>query len=437
MGFDRIIGYESIKTELKRYCDALQNPEKYQKLGISMPRGVILHGAPGLGKTTLAKAFTEECGREVFFLRKVKPDGDFINEINDVFEKAKNGSPSIVFLDDMDKFANEDCYHPNAEEYVAVQAGIDGCVDNDVFVIATANSTQEFPNSLLRAGRFDKTIRIETPTGEESAAIIRHYLSRKSIMDDVDVELIERLMDGRSCAELETVINEAGIYAGYAGREKIAGEDFMSACFSMLFNEYQTERPTVRFGYAEEMDEIKERNPYVRDVAVHETGHALVAEMLAPGSVNVVSIMASTGNQAGVTNIRKPKGYNFAIDLLENDIIQSLGGKAAVETVLGKHDLGSSADVRHCINIVKDLMGGYIGPDSPSRNHCSEHFDDRLELRVEAMMEDYYRRARRIIADHRELFDAMVEELMEKKTLTYRDISRIRGEVEDTKDEED
>ena len=182
-GFESVIGYEESKAELMRYADALQHPEKYKKLGLSMPRGVLLYGEPGLGKTTMAEAFVDFCKLPTFHLRKEKPSGDFINEIRATFETARESSPSIVFLDDMDKFANEDHNHRDASEYVAIQAGIDDSKEFDVFVIATANDKRSFPDSLLRVGRFDKTIKLSVPTGSDSEKIIRYYLSQRILWE--------------------------------------------------------------------------------------------------------------------------------------------------------------------------------------------------------------------------------------------------------------
>ena len=109
--FDKVIGYDDIKAELKRFCDVLKNPEKYKKLGVTMPKGILLYGDPGLGKSLMAKCFIEESGRKVFTIRKEMPNGDFINYIKETFERAKGDGPSIVFLDDMDKYANEDENH--------------------------------------------------------------------------------------------------------------------------------------------------------------------------------------------------------------------------------------------------------------------------------------------------------------------------------------
>ena len=120
--FDQIIGYEDIKRELYRICDTMKNTEKYKKLGVTTPRGLLLCGEPGIGKTMMAMAFIEESGRKSYTIRKNKSDGDFVDVITETFEEAKKNAPSIVLLDDMDKFANEDVQHRDAEEYVTVQS---------------------------------------------------------------------------------------------------------------------------------------------------------------------------------------------------------------------------------------------------------------------------------------------------------------------------
>lgn len=122
--FEKVIGYETVKNELMQICDMVHNKERYEALGARMPKGVLIHGEPGLGKTLLAKCFIEECNINTYTLRNNRGAEKFIDEITDTFEKAKKNTPAIVFLDDMDKFANEDDFHCDANEYVAVQAGM-------------------------------------------------------------------------------------------------------------------------------------------------------------------------------------------------------------------------------------------------------------------------------------------------------------------------
>ena len=147
--FDKVIGYDSIKTELLQICDMIHNKELYERLGAKLPQGLLLYGDPGLGKTLMARSFMEESGLKTYIVRRNKGDDDFIGEITETFAKARQDAPSIVFLDDMDKFANEDSNHRDAEEYVAVQAGIDEVKNCGVFVLATANETGKLPRSPL------------------------------------------------------------------------------------------------------------------------------------------------------------------------------------------------------------------------------------------------------------------------------------------------
>lgn len=156
--FNRIIGHEQVKRDLMQIADILKNREVYEALGVSSPRGLLLHGIPGVGKSLMAQCLIEESGREVFTCRKTEPNGEFVKTIKNVFEKAAENAPSVVYLDDMDKFANDDERHRNSEEFVAVQSCIDVLRGKEVFVLATANETRCLPDSLTRAGRFDRVI---------------------------------------------------------------------------------------------------------------------------------------------------------------------------------------------------------------------------------------------------------------------------------------
>lgn len=192
--FDNVIGYDSIKIELMQIVDMVHNKERYEALGARMPVGVLLHGEPGLGKTLLAKCFIDECGLKSYTLRSNKGGDKFVDEITATFEKAKQNAPSIIFLDDMDKFANDDDMHCDAQEYVAVQAGIDFVKGSDVFVIATTNDINKLPDSLVRTGRFDRVVIVQPPTQDDASKIIEHYLKNKKLSDDVDFNDLCKMM---------------------------------------------------------------------------------------------------------------------------------------------------------------------------------------------------------------------------------------------------
>ena len=149
--FEKVIGYRSIKRELLQICDMIRNRAIYEEMGARLPHGLLLYGDPGLGKSLLAKCFIEESGLNTVTVRRDKGGDAFIDSIKQAFTRAKEEAPAIVFLDDMDKFANEDCSHSDAPEYVAVQAGIDDVKETDVFVIATANEICRLPDSLRRS----------------------------------------------------------------------------------------------------------------------------------------------------------------------------------------------------------------------------------------------------------------------------------------------
>lgn len=413
--FDKIIGYEDIKLELMRFCDVLRNPEKYAKLGVSMPSGLFLHGDPGLGKTLMAKCFITESGCKSFTIRKEKPKGAFIDKIRETFESAKAAAPSIVFLDDVDKFANEDENHQNAEEYVTVQACIDDCKEQGVFVLATANDITNLPESLLRSGRFDKIIEVVKSAGKEAHKIIESFLRQKKMVGDIDYETASMLLEGHSCAEIETIVNEAGIIAGFEGREKIGENDIIRALLRMVFKV-----PECVSGETEETPE---------KVAVHEAGHTVVAEILAPKSVRLIAVNSGKGAIGGITKIVDPIGYEKSIVMRENKIMYGLGGRAATEVVYGEADMGAGSD----------LSGAFAGVDYIVGDMCAYGFEncdswvypseDRGQSKSKAINSELnrlYTETKRIIFENRQFLDALTSALVERKTLTYKDIQKIK-----------
>ena len=415
--FNKIIGYEDVIIELTRFCDVLREPKKYEKLGVTMPSGILLYGDPGLGKTLIANCFISESKCKVFTLRKEKPNGDFVNEIKATFEKARNEGPAIVFLDDMDKYANEDNMHRDAEEYVTVQSCIDDCKGAHVFTLATVNDKYCLPDSLLRAGRFDKVIELRAPKGKEAEGIIAHYLEKKKTMGNIDVEEIARLMEGHSCAELETVINEAGIYAGFDGKDIIDQKDIIKACMRMIY-----ESPECSESY-----DIETK----RKIAIHEAGHAVVAEVLEPGCVSLISVCRHSGSIEGITKYKQAETYNLSKKLQENDVMRGVGGKAAIEVVFGVAEVGCNADLRKAFNTVAYLVDDdcTLGFETYEFGNSSGYLLDRKERLVASEMARYYQTAKQIIIENRELLDAITDALLDHKTVTYREIQRIKNDL--------
>ena len=415
--FEKVIGYEPIKLVLERILDMIRNREKYDKLGTKLPSGILLSGEPGIGKTLIANSFIKASELPVFLVRKDKPDGDFINFIKKSFEDAKNHSPAIVFLDDMDKFANEDDYHSDAEEYVTIQSCIDEIKDCDVFVIATVNNVKKLPESLYRSGRFDKHIKVKAPTGKDATKIVEYYMKKKNFVNDIDSEEIAKMLDGGSCAVLETVINEAAVLAGYEGKEKIEKEDLLRSAMCVIFN----------------APELAEKKPLevVKKTAYHEAGHVVVAEVLESGSVSLVSVLGHDGPTEGVTSYYQDNDIYFSsIEYMKNRVKTLLAGKATTELVYGEIDVGANSDIHRALEISARFVDNYCGYGFDKfeyQNNSSNDLLSRKENQIFTELEKYYQEVKKIIIDNREFLDKLANALIEKETLTCKDIQEIKG----------
>lgn len=422
--FDKIIGYRSVKHELEQISDTLKNREIYQKLGVCPPVGLLLHGEPGVGKTLMAKCLVAASGLKAYVCRKDKPNGDFVKSIKETFDKAVSAAPAIVFLDDMDKFANGDPRRPDCEEYVTVQSCIDEVRDKEVFVLATANSTRALPRSLLRAGRFDRVIEVDAPEGQDAVEIITHFIKNKNFADGVNPKTIARIMNGHSCAELETVINEAGLLAGFERADKITMDHFMEAYMRTVFHVSPTCADDDEDWYYAEANARSERIRY------HETGHAVISELLIPESVTLVSAHNRIYSSGGFTSYYR--GENTDPILWEKTrVISSLGGAAATEQKFGQSDSGATHDIDQAFDMMYDLV----------TNHCicgfnlhewdyrdSEEVIASRERAATMEVERYFRKAKEILALNAEFFEKVAKALQTKLVLTTDDIQRIKAE---------
>ena len=420
---DRVIGYEGIKQELYRIIDIIRDPAKYKKLGVSAPKGILLSGEPGIGKTLMAKSFIKETGLKVFVIRKDRPDGDFVDLIRETFKEAEKAAPSIVLLDDLDKFANEDDYHRDAEEYVTVQACIDDVKESDVFVLGTCNNSRKLPDSLVRSGRFDKTFFMNFPAIEDAKKIISFYLKDKKVAKDIDVEEIARFCEGHSCADLETVVNEAGIYAGFEGKKHISQDDIRKAVIRKIFHG----------------TEVTENNPVSdRRLAVHEAGHAVLSELFFPGQVSYVYIESADGRTKGVVH-RNCDAHRFEdFKNVEAEIMIDLAGKAATELILNEIDMGSGDDLRNANSHMRRLLDDVAAYDFHAWCHgdeTSQKVYDHLDNSAGTELSRYYLKTKQMLGKNREFLEAIIEMLLEKKTISYKDIAPIREKYADGGDQ--
>lgn len=416
--FDKIIGYESVKQEMVRYCDAIKNPEKYEALGVQIPHGILLHGEPGIGKTLFSECFMKECGCRTYVIRKNLSTRDFVQHILDTFHEASENAPAIVLLDDLDKYANEDFKFRDAEEYVAVQAAIDEYAPLGVFILATANVIEFLPDSLLREGRFDRIIELEYPKGKDSRKILEHYLSTKRVADDIDVNEIEFLMSGKNCAALEKVVNDAGIHAAFEGKDKIDHQNLRESCIRYLTNSL-------------DLSETECNKKRRRIVCIHEAGHAVVQEFWHSGSVKLTSLRGANSKHGGITVYNKDYGINTQDDIFQS-ISVSLAGKAAVEVILGGKDIGCSSDVEHAREYaekyVSEICADSFGSFVPYRNASNYGLDNR-DRSINDLLSEVYKATLEIVGENAALIDEVAKRLSAEETLTYKDLASAKAAI--------
>ena len=411
--FKNIIGYNHIKNELVRIIDCINNVEKYKKLGIKIPKNLLLHGEPGVGKTLFANAFVNALNRNKYIIRKDMPNGKFVEYINKTVKEAIDNQPSVILFDDIDKFSNNDDDHKNSDEFIVVQSLIDDCKNKDVYFVATANDLEDMPDSLLRAGRFDCKILVHNPTINDSISIIKHYLSDKMVDKNIDYEEIAKILNGGSCALLETVINEAGLYAGYKNDSLIRNEDIIKACLRVLY------------GDTENLDEMSDEK--LKVASIHEAGHALVSEILEPQSVNLVTVSNYFGSKGGITSITRNENYWMNIKYRENCIMTLLAGKAAIEIILNRLDTGATNDLERVRRILSSMHNDYLANNFNyvGGRVVSDNAMAIGETWIRQKMEDYYNKTKKILFNNKDKLEKLYKLLMDKKVLLQKDITNV------------
>lgn len=413
--FDRIIGYQREKEELYRLCDVLKQPAKYEALGVRLPSAILLYGEPGLGKTLFAKAFIEESGLPCFFCRKDRSDGDFVASITETFAKATESAPSIVLLDDMDKFAEDNLQKDsNKEEFSTIQTCMESVREKRVFVLATANDIDYLPESLMRAGRFGRQIRFHAPSASDAAEIVRHYLRGKPISKDLSPETIADILQGKSCATLEEIVNEAGILAGYENAAEISREHLIRAILQTVFCIVPSNQSSRMQRFA----------------SYHEAGHAVVA--LSLGQKVGILCVQSGKDMEGVCTAHPSDSYALTFhDLLENATI-ALAGKAAIELQFGEADAGCRNDIDEAIDMIRPAMtrncavGFEYGYDREGfeRRQAAVRLE-RISEKLYNTIEMCYQNALRILKRNRDLVEAIAAELQKRSALLSDDLEQL------------
>lgn len=409
---EKVIGYDSIKETLRQIADVLKRPEAYKKKGVSMPRGLLMESAPGLGKSLMASILMEESGRKSFVFRRINEGNTFLGEMKDIFDIAKEEAPSILLLEDLNLYVESNS--PYAPEWACLQACIDETSDADIFVIATTNDTRYMPQSLLRPGRFDYILNLNPPLGKTAENIVSYYLRDKNLAKDVQISDIVKAMPQVSCATLETVMNLAAINSVYRDHAHVQKEDIIDALLKVVYNLRKTDCE----------DDSQEHQM----IAVHEAAHAVVGEVLHSGSIGIITIRGSHGAIGGMES-------GFAVyakseEEFQDEIIKTLAGKAGTALIYGIMDIRAAADIKKADQLLDIWLchfagGGFSGVE-PSENRLSEPRLSYNEAIKSAKLEELYRRAYKILYDNRDFLLAVQKELLEHETLLNSDLEKIR-----------
>lgn len=440
--FDDVAGIDEAENELVEIVDFLKNPEKYTRLGGTAPKGVLLVGAPGTGKTLLAKAVAGEANVPFFSMS----GSEFVEmivgvgaaRVRDLFRQAREHAPSIVFIDEIDSIgrARGQFVIGGASEQEQtlnqILTEMDGFSGKEgVIVLAATNQPDILDKALLRAGRFDRRIVLNLPDKVGREAILKVHTRKVPLAPDVDLMDVAAATPGLSGAELKTLVNEAALLAARRNQDTVTFENFMAALEKLMLG---PERSIVL-------------SPADRErIAYHESGHAILA-LLVPGAdpVHRVSIVPR-GQALGVTYQRPAADrYNYPETYLRARIIGMLGGRAAEEIVYGTRTTGAENDIEQATQLARDMvtrwgMSEKIGMVqlAPRRNPflgvtqgtglaCSEQTAALIDAEVLRIINESHEQAKQLLRDHRKQLDALVAALLERETLDEAGILEVTG----------
>ena len=440
--FKDVAGVEEAKKELQEVVDFLKHPEKYKKVGARTPKGVILIGPPGCGKTLLARAVAGEAGVPFFsvagseFMEMLVGIG--AARVRDLFATAKKNAPSIIFIDEIDAIGRARSRgvlpsHDEREQTLnQILVEMDGFEPYEqVVVIAATNRGDLLDPALLRPGRFDRRIILDYPGLEERKAILKIHARGKPFAEDVDWDKVAKRTIGFSGADLENMLNEAAIKAAREGRDKITMEDIEDAALKVKLG---PEKKRLRSDYEKKL------------TAYHEGGHAIVAHFLPhTDPVHRVSIV-SRGMALGYTLVppSTDKLQETKTQLLEK-ITVMLGGRAAEELIFGEITTGAANDFDQATKIARLMVVEYgmsdlgpinLGPTIDvtewgksflQQETISQETLAKVDKEVSKILNSCYERAKQILKEHKKELDKVAEALLKKETLDQEEFEKIVG----------
>lgn len=431
--FDKVAGVEEAKAELSEVVDFLKNPQKYAALGAKIPKGVLLVGPAGVGKTLLARAVAGEAGTPFYsiagseFMEMLVGVG--ASRVRDLFENAKKSAPAIIFIDEIDSIGRQRGLglgggHDEREQTLnQILVEMDGFEPNNgVIVMAATNRPDMLDPALVRPGRFDRRVVLDLPDIEGRKAILAIHAQNKPLASDVDMDRLARRTVGFSGADLENMLNEAAIRAARLGKKQVDEADLEDAALKVKLG------PERKRLFSDEDKLI---------TAYHESGHALVARMI-PGMdpVHAISIV-SRGMALGFTMFPPMTDrYNETKTHLLNLITSMLGGRAAEEIQFKEFTVGASNDIERATQIARQMVTRFgmspLGPvaigvqeDAPwvaremsNTQGYSEELAAKVDAEVSKIIEASFKKAKEILVKNKKTLDRISKELMAKETLT-------------------
>ena len=422
-----IVGYEAEKREMAKLREMLGSAAKFREMGIRLPRGVILCGEPGVGKTVLAQSIAGD-GIKLYELKAASCCcDDAASAVKDIFKLAKSNTPCVILLDEIDKIAGASgSFISRTNDFVnkTLLQELDALpADTEILVVATCNEKDSLGPALTRSGRFDRIINIPKPDKNTRQKILEMYFSRIMIEKELNYEYLARTTAGLSGAALECVANESAIRAFENKHDVITVSDVQEVIDKMSF------------GTEAKAGNRNEEN--LRKVAVHEAGHCLAALMLYPDAVEGITIL-QRGNSGGHVSLCFPEDKATSVDDCENLITVALAGHVAERVILGTYFLGSSSDLQQAALMLKRLIieEGVYGyeyieaADAVTRAFVKATSTKDISKLQNEILTRLDKKAADLISENQKLFELIVNAVMERQSLSRDEILELRKEFE-------
>ena len=443
--FADVAGEDEAKENLQEIVNYLHDPSKYKEIGASMPKGILLVGPPGTGKTMLAKAVAGESNVPFFSISGSEFVEMFVgmgaSKVRELFNQAKEKAPCIVFIDEIDAIGQKrsgGAYGGNDEreqtlnQLLTEMDGFEG--NNGVIILAATNRPESLDPALTRPGRFDRRVPVELPDLKGREAILRVHAKKVKLEPDVDFTAIARMASGASGAELANIVNEAALHAVRSGRKLVSQSDLEESI------------EVVIAGYQRKNSILTDKEKWV--VAYHEIGHALVAaKQTNSAPVQKITISPRTSGALGYTmQVDEGDHYLMTKEELENKIATLTGGRAAEEVVFGSITTGASNDIEKATKIARAMLtqfgmsdefdmvaletvtNQYLGGDSSLA--CSAKTQDEIDGLVVKLIKEQHKKARDILSENRKKLDELAKFLYGRETITGEEFMEILNKPE-------